>query len=67
MSALQSSSRPMVDRTMARNSGNPDAVAEVPDSKVTRYASSTYFDIHSHRWMTFDPESRSYVPVESDR
>lgn len=26
----------MVDRQMARNSGNPDAVAQVPDSVIQR-------------------------------
>lgn len=28
----------MTDRQMTRNSGNPDAQAEVPDSQVTNWA-----------------------------
>ena len=50
-----------VDRVMATNRGNPDAQMAVPDSQAEKFQSSTYFDIHTGKWMTFDPKTRSYV------
>jgi hypothetical protein len=51
----------VTDRTMgSRDRLNPDAFAAVPDSQIHTAPATSQFNIHTGKWESYDPETKTY-------